>query len=71
MWRQVKGWDGDGGQWLLCPGCAGCTNKASQNHAGTQIPLLLAKKPPTPAGYARALFQQQFSKAFLFQKHKT
>lgn len=24
------------------------------------------KKPPTPAGYARALFQQQFAKASLF-----
>lgn len=40
----------------------------TQDHRIMQekIPLLLAKKPPTPAGYARALFQQQFSKAFLF-----
>lgn len=43
----AEGWDGEGGQWLLCPGCSGCTNTASQNPAGAKIPLLLAKKPPT------------------------
>lgn len=39
---------------------------AAQTHRRASSSAAGKKNPPTPAGYARALFQQQFAKASLF-----
>lgn len=68
MWRQLKGWDGEGGQWLLCPGCAGCTNTGSQNNAEYKFLCCWQRNPQHLLAMPGLCFSNS-SQKYLFSKN--